>query len=433
MKAWRMARLGDPWRELETSEIAPPQAAAGSVRIRVEAADLNFADILQCRGSYQVKRTPPFTPGMNAAGTVIAAGADAAFTPGTRLVGPTVEPAGGFAEQALLLARLAHPIPDGVSAASAMGLHITHGTAWLALHHRAKLQPGETVLVLAAAGGVGSAAVEMAARHGCWVIAAAGGPEKAKLAEALGADLAVDYNNDDLYERVMEATDGRGVDVVFDPVGGRYFGHRAPTRGVGGSPTRHRLRQRRYPDGTRQSSAGQELFGGRRPHGRLPRASAGPGDALLRRPAPATRCRGDLAPDQRNTRLRRVARWARPARWPENNRAHCVGPATLVSCHASSSASARPTGSVARRVPAGNGGPIAKGRNAATGDNLHASFHPGAPVRARAWNKGWRWSSPGALTRWPATAPPGAAPGDAGQRPALPGLASGLDHVNYVK
>ena len=223
MKAWRMARLGDPWRELETSEIAPPQAAAGSVRIRVEAADLNFADILQCRGSYQVKRTPPFTPGMNAAGTVIAAGADAAFTPGTRLVGPTVEPAGGFAEQALLLARLAHPIPDGVSAASAMGLHITHGTAWLALHHRAKLQPGETVLVLAAAGGVGSAAVEMAARHGCWVIAAAGGPEKAKLAEALGADLAVDYNNDDLYERVMEATDGRGVDVVFDPVGGRYF------------------------------------------------------------------------------------------------------------------------------------------------------------------------------------------------------------------
>ena len=223
MKAWRMARLGDPWQELEPVEVAPPTPATGTLRIRVEAADLNFADILQCRGSYQVKRTPPFTPGMNAAGIVLAAGADTATAPGTRVVGPTVEPAGGFAEEALLLDRLAHRIPEDVATASAMGIHITHGTAWLALHHRARLQPGETVLVLAAAGGVGSAAVETARRHGCWVAGAAGGADKTAFVAKLGADAVIDYTTEDLYRSVMELTDGRGVDVVFDPVGGRTF------------------------------------------------------------------------------------------------------------------------------------------------------------------------------------------------------------------
>ena len=223
MKAWRMPRLGNPWQELEPAEIPSPEPGPGTVRIRVEATDLNFADILQCRGSYQVKRTPPFTPGMNAAGTVIATGPDLTVAPGTRLVGPTVEPAGGFAEEALLAEALSHPIPNAVETAAAMGVHITHGTAWLALHHRARLQPGETVLVLAAAGGVGSAAVQMAHRHACWVVAAAGGPDKAAFAAQAGADAVIDYTNDDLYESVMALTDGRGVDVVFDPVGGRYF------------------------------------------------------------------------------------------------------------------------------------------------------------------------------------------------------------------
>ena len=223
MKAWRMPRLGDPWEELEPVETASPGPGPGTLRVRVEATDLNFADILQCRGSYQVKRTPPFTPGMNAAGTVVATGPGSAVAPGVRVVGPTVEPAGGFAEEALVMERLAHPIPDGLGTAAAMGAHITHGTAWLALHHRAALQPGETVLVLAAAGGVGSAAVEMAHRHACWVVAAAGGPEKVEFAARAGADAVIDYENDDLYESVMGLTDARGVDVVFDPVGGRYF------------------------------------------------------------------------------------------------------------------------------------------------------------------------------------------------------------------
>jgi NADPH2:quinone reductase len=104
-----------------------------------------------------------------------------------------------------------------------MGMHVTYATAWFALHHRGRLKPGETVLVLAAAGGVGSAAVQMARQHGCWVIAAAGGEEKVRVCGELGADLVIDYDAEDLYASVMDATDGRGVDVVYDPVGGKYF------------------------------------------------------------------------------------------------------------------------------------------------------------------------------------------------------------------
>ena len=223
MRAWRAGQLGDPWEVLEAAELPPPQPGADAVRIRVEATDMNFADILQCRGSYQVKRTPPFTPGMTAAGTVLATAPDGRWQTGQRIVGPTVDGAGGFAEQALLLASQCHPIPAGVESVAAMAMHVTYGTAWLALHHRARLQPGETVLVLAAAGGVGSAAVQMAHVHGCWVAAAAGGSDKTRIAIDMGADLAIDYEAENLYERVMDATDGRGVDVIFDPVGGDTF------------------------------------------------------------------------------------------------------------------------------------------------------------------------------------------------------------------
>ncbi len=223
MRAWRLPRLGDPWVNLEAVELAPPEPPAGTVRIRVDASELNFADILQCQGTYQVRHTPPFTPGMSAAGTVESVGTAARFAPGDRIVGPTVEPAGGFAEQALLLADQAHRIPASVSSQAAMAVHITYATAWFAFHRRANLKAGESVLVLAAAGGVGTAAVQMARAHGCWVVGAVGGGTKAAIAEQAGADLVVDYESDDLYRRVMESTDGRGVDVVFDPVGGRHF------------------------------------------------------------------------------------------------------------------------------------------------------------------------------------------------------------------
>ena len=223
MRAWQMPVLGDPWDTLTKVEAALPKPAAGALHIRVEATDLNFADILQCQGSYQVKLTPPFTPGMSAAGTVIATGDGVTFEVGQRLVGPTIAPFGGFAEKAVLLAEQVQPVPDALSCSDAAAAHVTYATAWFALHHRGRLRPGETVLVLAAAGGVGSAAVQMARAHGCWVAAAAGGEEKVAICERLGADLAIDYATQDLYQRVMEATDGRGVDVVYDPVGGEFF------------------------------------------------------------------------------------------------------------------------------------------------------------------------------------------------------------------
>lgn len=219
-----MPRLGDPWRELEAVELPPPSPPPpGALRIRVDAADLNFADILQCQGSYQVKWTPPFTPGMCAAGIVEATAAGTGFALGDRVVGPTVEPAGGYAEQALLHAAQSHRIPASVSSLSATAVHITYATAWFAFHRRAHLKPGESVLVLAAAGGVGTAAVQMARNHGCWVIGAVGGSAKAAVATEAGADLVIDYEADDLYQRVKDATDGRGVDIVYDPVGGKHF------------------------------------------------------------------------------------------------------------------------------------------------------------------------------------------------------------------
>jgi NADPH2:quinone reductase len=223
MKAWRMPELGDPWQKLAVEDVASPQVGSGMVKIAVEATDLNFADILQCQGSYQVKLEPPFTPGMGSVGRVLAVPEGVNLQIGQRVVGPTVGPAGGYAEEAMLLAEQATPIADEVDPIKAVAMHVTYGTAWFGLHLRGNLQPGETVLVLAAAGGVGAAALELAKLQGCWVIAAAGGPEKTATCKSMGADEVIDYDHEDLYERVMELTQGRGVDVIYDPVGGEYF------------------------------------------------------------------------------------------------------------------------------------------------------------------------------------------------------------------
>lgn len=223
MKAWQIQQLGDPWEELKVVDVEQLSAAAGMVRVRVDATDLNFADILQCQGRYQVQLELPFTPGMSCAGTIIEVGGDLPFDVGQRVVGPTVGRSGGYAQEALILAEQATRLPAGVDSITACAMHITYGTAWFGLHLRGHLKPGETVLVLAAAGGVGSAAVELAKLHGCWVIAAAGGVTKIAACKDLGADEVIDYNTEDLYTTVMSLTDGRGVDVVYDPVGGEYF------------------------------------------------------------------------------------------------------------------------------------------------------------------------------------------------------------------
>ncbi|MCP4083971.1 MAG: NADPH:quinone oxidoreductase family protein [Actinomycetia bacterium] len=222
MRAMRLNELGDPWDLLRLEELEPPQPTGDTSRIRVEACDLNFADILQCQGLYQERHDPPFTPGLSAAGVIDAVGPDSPFAIGQRVIGTTAGGWGGYAEQALLASTI-EPVPDDIDGLTASAINVTHGTAWFALHQRGHLQRGESVLVLAAAGGVGSAAVQMAKAHDCTVIAAAGGPEKVDLCRRLGADVVIDYRADDLYDSVMEATSGRGVDVVYDPVGGESF------------------------------------------------------------------------------------------------------------------------------------------------------------------------------------------------------------------
>lgn len=223
-RAWQVPEYGLPWDVLEVAVVDPPEPEPGMVRIDVEAADVNFADILQCQGQYQVRLDPPFTPGVSAAGIVSAVGAGVTDVEvGQRLIGMTQGTSGGFAEHAILRGGDATLIPDDVPAGTAVAGHTIYGTTWFALHRRGNLQPGETVLVLAAAGGVGSSAVQMAKLHGCRVIAAAGGAAKVEICRQLGADVAIDYSSEDLRERVLAETDGRGVDVIYDPVGGSYF------------------------------------------------------------------------------------------------------------------------------------------------------------------------------------------------------------------
>lgn len=223
MRAWRLNELGDPWDVLSLQEVESPSPEAGEARVQVSASDLNFADILQCQGQYQVRLDPPFTPGMSVAGTVVEVGSDCELQVGDRVLGMTASGWGGYAQEALVRGHDMRIVPNDVSLPAAAAMNVIYGTGWTALHRRGQMQPGETVLVLAAAGGVGSAAVQMAKAHGCTVIAAAGGPDKVEVCRSLGADVVVDYNSEDLYDKVMDATSGRGCDLIYDPVGGEFF------------------------------------------------------------------------------------------------------------------------------------------------------------------------------------------------------------------
>jgi NADPH2:quinone reductase len=217
MKAWIVedTRAETP---LRWAELPPPAAAPGHALVRVEAAALNFSDLLMVRGKYQVRPPRPFTPGQEVAGTVIAAAPGGRFTPGQRIASKVVW--GGFAEQALVSEAMAIAVPDGMGIAEAAALPVVYPTAHIALLHHARMAPGETVLVHAAAGGVGLAAVEIAAAKGARVIACVGGAEKAAIARAHGAAEAIDYRAAGWPERVKALTAGSGADIVFDSVGG---------------------------------------------------------------------------------------------------------------------------------------------------------------------------------------------------------------------
>ena len=224
MKAWRVSELGEPGQVMSLHEVPVPQPDSGQLLVRVLGAAANFPDVLMCRGTYQVKPTLPFTPGVDLCGEVAALGpGTSGFAAGDRVIGSSVLPAGGFAEFALMAQATTFPAPGGLDNAQAASFFIGYQTGWFALHRRAHLQPGETLLVHAAAGGVGSAAVQLGKAAGARVIGVVRGPKKAEVAWALGADVVVDRQAQDFVEVVKDVTGGRGADVVYDPVGGDTY------------------------------------------------------------------------------------------------------------------------------------------------------------------------------------------------------------------
>lgn len=222
MRAWRVHENGEPEQVLRLEEVEEPSRAAGEVLIGVEAASLNFLDVLLCRGGYQERPDPPFVPGAEAAGRVLEADPESGLESGERVVALT-RPRGAFAERIAVPAGQVFRVPGGMPPEKAAALPIVYQTAHFALHRRAGLRQGETVLVHAGAGGVGSAAIQVARAAGARVLASAGSERKRELCRSLGAELAIDYRRQDIVEVVREATGGRGADVVFDPVGGDVF------------------------------------------------------------------------------------------------------------------------------------------------------------------------------------------------------------------
>lgn len=204
------------WKELPT-----PQPSSGQVLIRIEAASLNFPDLLIVQNKYQMKPPLPFVPGSEFAGVIesvgegvtgLRVGQRVACLPGT----------GGFGTHALAPAKLCLPLPDSFPAVDAAAFIMIYATSHHALIDRAQLQSGETVLVLGAAGGVGTSAIQIAKAAGARVIAAASTAEKCALCKSLGADATINYSQGRLREEIKALTDGKGPDVIYDPVGGDF-------------------------------------------------------------------------------------------------------------------------------------------------------------------------------------------------------------------
>ena len=218
MRAWLVEQITEAG-DMRLLDCPAPTPGPQDYLIQVEAAGVNFLDTLMLRGRYQRKPALPFTPGVEVVGTITAAGADAPLPPGARICA-SIE-TGAFAEQALVPHGAARPVPDDVPGEAALVLlGVNYPTGYYALHNRAGLQAGETVLVHAAAGGVGSAAVQIAKAAGARVIATAGTAEKRELCRSLGADEVIDYAAPDWVDRLRAVTGGAGADVIYDPVGG---------------------------------------------------------------------------------------------------------------------------------------------------------------------------------------------------------------------
>ena len=220
MKAVLCKQYGPP-DTLTFEELPSPRAGAGEVVVAVKAASVNFPDVLIIQNKYQFKPPLPFSPGSELAGVVKEVGSGVTgFKAGDKVIAFTTY--GAFAEEVKTEASRLLPLPEGMDFASGAAFLLTYGTSDHALRDRGALKAGETLLVLGAAGGVGLAAIEIGKALGARVIACASSEEKLAVCRSHGADAGIDYANEDLRERIKALTDGRGVDVVYDAVGGPY-------------------------------------------------------------------------------------------------------------------------------------------------------------------------------------------------------------------
>ncbi|CCH55930.1 Alcohol dehydrogenase zinc-binding domain protein [Fibrisoma limi BUZ 3] len=220
MKAILCERYGPP-ETLALTDVPSPKPGKGQLVISVKACGVNFPDTLIIQNKYQIKPPLPFSPGGEVSGIVKEVGEGVThLTVGDRVFSLTGY--GGFADDVLANAATTLPMPDGMDFVTAASTMYTYGTSYHALKDRANLQPGETLLVLGAAGGVGLAAVQLGVLMGARVIAAASSDEKLAVCRTMGAAETINYTTEDLRERIKELTSGNGVDVVYDPVGDQY-------------------------------------------------------------------------------------------------------------------------------------------------------------------------------------------------------------------
>ena len=217
-----LCRSYGPPENLSLEDVAEPVANDDQVIVDVKAAALNFPDVLMVQGKYQSQPDFPFAPGGEISGVISAVGANVTdWQVGDEVFAGCGH--GGFAEKVALSPKQLRPKPKSLSFEQASGMTTTYGTSYYALKQRADLQPGENLLVLGAAGGVGIAAVELGKAMGARVIAAASTDEKLDIARQAGADEVINYSDGELKEKVKALTDGKGADVIYDPVGGPLF------------------------------------------------------------------------------------------------------------------------------------------------------------------------------------------------------------------
>lgn len=220
MRAWVVHRYGRPLDVLELETVAVPEPGPGEVRVRVQAIPLNLNDLERITGGNMMVRPEfPYSPGMEVMGVVDGCGPGAESWDGRRVVATTTSAYGGFAEAAICPTAAMFEMPDDIPLPDAAALYFPFHLAWLGLFDRADLRAGESVLIHAAAGGSGSAAIQLARHAGARVFATAGTDEKVQLCRELGADIAINYSTDDFAEVVLAETAQAGVDVVFDNVG----------------------------------------------------------------------------------------------------------------------------------------------------------------------------------------------------------------------